>query len=106
MTVTTGSDAKIEFPPTIGHDHAEDWRALFDERAGIAEHNGGLARADAERRAFECCVMEWLWRNPPLLADLEAAQVAPAQPLGHRAFVDLQALGDSCPVVGGNSILA
>ncbi len=44
---------------------AEDWRGFFDERAGIAEHDGGLPRADAERQAFECCVVEWLWRNPP-----------------------------------------
>ena len=44
---------------------AEDWQAHFDERAGIAEYDGGLPRADAERQAYECCVMEWLWRNPP-----------------------------------------
>ncbi len=42
----------------------EDWRALFDERAGVAEHGGGLARVKAERQAFECCVVEWLNRNP------------------------------------------
>ncbi len=42
----------------------EDWRALFDERAGIAEHDGGLSRTDAEQRAFEFCVVKWLWRNP------------------------------------------
>ena len=44
---------------------AQDWQAHFDERAGIAEHDGGLARTDAEHRAYECCVVEWLWRNPP-----------------------------------------
>ncbi len=44
---------------------AEDWQAHFDERAGIVEHDGGLSRADAERQAFECCVVEWQWRNPP-----------------------------------------
>ncbi len=43
----------------------EDWQAHFDERAGIVEHDGGLSRADAEQRAFECCVVEWLWQNPP-----------------------------------------
>ncbi len=43
----------------------EDWRAHFDERAGIAERDGRLPRADAERRAYECCVMEWLWQHPP-----------------------------------------
>ena len=49
----------------IGEWDAEDWQAHFDERAGIAEHDGGLARAGAECQAFECCVVEWQWRNPP-----------------------------------------
>ncbi len=44
---------------------AEDWQAHFDERAGIAEHDGGLSRADAEQQAFACCVVEWQWQNPP-----------------------------------------
>ena len=43
---------------------AEDWRAFFDERAGIAEFNGGQTRADAEALAFECCIVEWLNRDP------------------------------------------
>ena len=43
---------------------AEDWRAFFDERAGIAEFDGGLPRDQAEARAFACCVAEWLNRNP------------------------------------------
>ena len=42
----------------------EDWLAFFDERAGIAEFDGGLPRAEAEARAFACCVAEWLNRNP------------------------------------------
>jgi hypothetical protein len=42
---------------------AEDWRAHFDERAAIAEHDGGLPRPEAERLAFEVCVVEWLNRN-------------------------------------------
>jgi hypothetical protein len=42
----------------------EDWRAFFDERAGIAEFDGGLPREQAEVRAFTCCVAEWLNRNP------------------------------------------
>jgi hypothetical protein len=29
----------------------EDWQALFDERAGIMEYDGGLSRAEAEERA-------------------------------------------------------
>ena len=49
-----------------GHDgwSGEDWLAFFDERAGIAEFDGGLPRASAEARAFECCVVEWLNHNP------------------------------------------
>ena len=41
----------------------EDWRALYDERAGIAEFDGGLPRSEAEAMAFECCVVEWLSRS-------------------------------------------
>jgi hypothetical protein len=42
----------------------EDWQVYFDERTGVAEFDGGLPRACAEARAFECCVVEWLNRNP------------------------------------------
>ena len=42
----------------------EDWREFFEERAGIAEFDGGLPRDQAEARAFSCCVGEWLHRNP------------------------------------------
>jgi len=43
---------------------AEDWQVFFDERAGIAEFDGNLPRAQAEVRSFACCVGEWLNRNP------------------------------------------
>jgi hypothetical protein len=42
---------------------AEDWQAHFDERAGIAEFDCGLPRQEAEARAFECCVVEWMNRT-------------------------------------------
>ena len=42
---------------------AEDWQVFFDERAGIAEFDGGLPRDQAEARAIVCCVAEWLYRN-------------------------------------------
>jgi hypothetical protein len=50
--------------PRDGGWSTEDWQVYFDERAGIAEFDGGLSRAEAEARAFECCVVEWLNRNP------------------------------------------
>ena len=43
---------------------AQGWREFFEERAGIAEFDGGLPRDQAEARAFACCVGEWLHRNP------------------------------------------
>ena len=43
---------------------ADDWRAFFDERAGISEFDGGLPRVEAEAGALACCVVEWLGRNP------------------------------------------
>ena len=42
----------------------EDWQLFFDERAAIAEFDGRLPRAEAEERAYACCVVEWLNRNP------------------------------------------
>ncbi len=44
---------------------ADDWRVFFDERAGIAEHDAGLLRSQAETQAFECCLAEWTNHNPP-----------------------------------------
>src|SRR5262245_12392294 len=41
-----------------------DWRGFFDERAGIAEFDGGLPRPEAEARAFDCCIAEGLLHNP------------------------------------------
>ncbi len=46
--------------PGIAEWGAEDWRALFEERAGIAEHDGGQSRTDADALAFECCIVQWL----------------------------------------------
>jgi hypothetical protein len=43
---------------------AEDWQVFFDERAGIAEFDGGLSRGQAEACAFACCAVEWMNRNP------------------------------------------
>jgi hypothetical protein len=41
----------------------EDWREFFEERAGIAEFDGGLSRDQAEAQAFSCCVGKWLHRT-------------------------------------------
>jgi hypothetical protein len=39
---------------------AVDWRAHFEERAGIAEFDGGLPRAKAETVAYAWTAHEWL----------------------------------------------
>src|SRR5215471_12920271 len=38
----------------------EDWRAYFEERAGIAEYDGKLSRQKVEAVAFGSCVLKWL----------------------------------------------
>ena len=43
---------------------ARDWQARFDERAGIAEFDGRLSRAEAEAEAFAGLIVEWLNRHP------------------------------------------
>jgi hypothetical protein len=48
-----------------------DWRALFDEKAAIAEYDGERTRAEAERYAYMSCVGEVLVtfpaKDPPAL---------------------------------------
>lgn len=43
---------------------AEDWQVFYGERAAIFECDGGVPRAEAEGRAYQDCVTEWLVRNP------------------------------------------
>ena len=48
----------------------EDLRDLYEERAALIEYDGGEKRATAERRAFECVMLQaearggafWGWR--------------------------------------------
>ena len=60
-----GEIIELLAPPGDGWT-TEDWRAFFDERAGIAEFDGGQLQADSEALAFECCLVEWLNRHPKL----------------------------------------
>jgi hypothetical protein len=62
---------------------AEDWQVSFDERAGIIEFDGGLPRAEAEARAFDCCVVEWLNRNPDAGSALSLSLSLPLRSANH-----------------------
>ena len=58
-----GRDLALLRPSSDGW-KAEDWQAYYDKHAGIAEFDAGISRRDAEARAFECCVVEWMNRHP------------------------------------------
>jgi len=42
----------------------KDWKHFYGERAAVLEHNHELPRAEAEARAWEWCIIEWLNQNP------------------------------------------
>ena len=42
----------------------EDWQISLDERAGIAEFDGGLPPSEAEMLGYSCCLFKWPNRNP------------------------------------------
>jgi hypothetical protein len=71
---------------------AEDWQTYFDERAAIAEFDGGLPRPEAEARAYECCIVHWLSIVPPIVADDRECSVC-SRPLGGQAVPVLRAGG-------------
>lgn len=50
--------------PAVDGWSAKDWWEYFEERAGVAEFDGGLTRDEAEKRAYDCCVGQWLELNP------------------------------------------
>ncbi len=62
---------------------AEEWQAFFDERACITEFDGGLPRPEAEARAFECCIVEWLNRHMGRSDPGRCAWCEKPDPVGH-----------------------
>jgi hypothetical protein len=48
------------WPPS----NAEDWLALFHERAAVLEFDGHLPPSEAEARALEDCLIHWLHQHP------------------------------------------
>ena len=52
---------------------AADWLEFYDEKAGVLEYDRELSRAEAEGRALEMCIVEWLNRT---LVDSEPDQCA------------------------------
>lgn len=46
-------------------EHLVSLRDLWEERAGILEHQAGLSREDAEQRALADCGTFWPGRAPP-----------------------------------------
>jgi hypothetical protein len=63
----------------------EYWHVLFHQRLAFAEFACGLPRADAEAQAFECCVVEWLNRNPTPSAAARCSWCG--QPESHGAVI-------------------
>ena len=65
------------------------------DAGGAAEHDGGLAPAEAEARAFECAVVQWMNRNPPADADEDhcAACGGPLGRIGEDAVAVLAGEG-------------
>ena len=50
--------------PSPGDWSAKDWLELYEEKAAIGEYDHGLPRREAEKRAVDVCIGEWLSRHP------------------------------------------
>ncbi len=48
----------------------DDWQYFCNERAGILEHDGKYSRAEAERIAYQTCIIRWMNENPPTHNDI------------------------------------
>jgi len=43
---------------------AVDWQIFYDERAAVLEYDHELPKSEAEARAWEWCIVEWLNLHP------------------------------------------
>ena len=64
-TVANIATVAVASPPSAGRRigaawDADDWQAFYGERAELAEFDGGLPRPEAEARAWEYSIGEWL----------------------------------------------
>jgi len=86
LTDATRSAIRAHKSALLAALEAEQLRHDYDERAGIAEHDGGLCRPDAEKMAFETALIGWL-NNPAHAAPMpvEGHCAACADPLGDDA---------------------
>lgn len=76
---------------------ATDWQEFYDERAGVAEYDGGMSREKAEWQAYEACIVQWLNTHP---------QPQPNQELCPHCGKANGAPGISCiPVLSGGGHL-
>ena len=76
--------ALLSPPADDGGWTAEDWRTFYDERAAIAEFDGGLSRPEAEARAWECAVAHWQNTVAPILTEGDGCPIC-NRPLGDGA---------------------
>jgi hypothetical protein len=60
---------------------AEHWRALFEERAAIREHDGVVSRAEAEAGALGDLAAQWRYEHPlPASGDTVCAYCGNVEP--------------------------
>jgi len=52
----------------------EDYKAFYDERAGIMEFDGGLTREKAEAKALEETVVQWMVDHPDETVGIEVIE--------------------------------
>jgi hypothetical protein len=63
----------------------EDWVALYEERAAIVEHQGGLTRTKAEVQAFLDIAVRWCMAHP----EVDALRSPEAEPIVVAALAEL-----------------
>ena len=64
MTLNSGGNHVQSGSVQIEHADPQDWQEFYDERAAVLEHDHELPKPEAEARAWEWCIVEWLNQHP------------------------------------------
>ena len=54
----------VDKKPTDSLWESDDWRQFYEERAAVLEYDHELPKSEAEARAWEWCIVEWLNQHP------------------------------------------
>lgn len=93
---TRGTRGTLQTDSSPHRECCADWWGWYEELAAVLEYDGGLARAEAEARAFASVAVAWVTAHPAV----DALPSAKAEPIAVAALAQVGIRLSSRPTAG------